>query len=330
MKRGYMNWDRELLPESALKQRRARLLQLLKEKDLDAIVVYGDVINADELVDCSNYGPYWCNCAAVITADGDYQLVTGHNARVNPWLMEMTGLPDEKIRPAGMKVPTKTAELLKSLIPGGTVGLIGKYTPADIGKALEKAGFNVRYLGNDSDKLLANRDQAYLATVRKGHALMEEALERALASTAEMSIKQSCACIEYELRNAGAMDVFISAGTEGGAFTLPEEKFADSWNLYVNVQYLGVWICFACPVGKNTDEYAVLNTRAEQLKPGTMPEDIEVHTTILSDSVRSLNHRADDLEEGQVFSLYHQSEQGAYTEKMYCMTVDGAQPIGKR
>ena len=48
MKRGYMNWDRALLPEPALLQRRDKLFRLLREKNLDALVVYGDVINADD------------------------------------------------------------------------------------------------------------------------------------------------------------------------------------------------------------------------------------------------------------------------------------------
>lgn len=330
MKRGYMNWDRALLPEPALLQRRDRLFRLLREKNLDALVVYGDVINADELVDCSNYGPYWCNCVAVLTAGGDYQLVTGHNARVNPWLQEMTGLPDEKIRPAGMKVPAKTAELLKELLPGGTVGLIGKYTPATMGRALADAGFAVCYLGADSDALLARRDQAYRDTVRKGHEMMEAALEGALAESQGMDIRQSCARIEYALRSAGAMDVVLYAGTGDGRFSLPQDQQADCWNLYINVQYLGVWLCFACPVGAAEAAYAALDQQAARLNPGVVPEGCGIHTSVLSDSISSLNQPGTRLAEGQVFSLYQTGGQGAYTEKMYCMTANGAIPLGKR
>lgn len=330
MKRGYMNWDQELLPESALYQRRDKLFRLLREKELDALVVYGDVINADELVDCSNYGPYWCNCAAVLTAKGDYQLVTGHNARVNPWLMEMTGLPDEKIRPAGMKVPAKTAELLKELLPGGTVGLVGKYTPAGMGKALADARFAVCYLGADSDELLAQRDQAYRDTVYKGHEIMEAALESGLSESQGMDIRQSCAKVEYALRSAGAMDVVLYAGTGGGSFTLPLEQQATCWNLYINVQYLGVWLCFACPVGASAASYDILDQQAAHLSPGIIPEGIGVHTSVLSDSISSLNQIGSSLAEGQIFSLFETTEQGAYTEKMYCMTANGALPLGKR
>lgn len=330
MKRGYMSWDRELLPEPILNQRRETLFRLLREKNLDALVVYGDVINADELVDCSNYGPYWCNCVAVLTPGGDYQLVTGHNARVNPWLMEMTGLPDEKIRPAGMKVPAKTAELLKELLPGGTVGLMGKYTPATMGKALTDAGFSLCYLGENSDAILARRDQAYRDTVQKGHEIMEAALEAALLDAQGMDIRQSCARVEYALRSAGAMDVVLYAGTGDGSFALPQDEKPDCWNLYVNVQYLGVWLCFACPVGAAEADYPALDQQAAQLKPGAIPEGCGVHTSVLSDSISSLNQQGTGLGEGQIFSLYQTSGQGAYTEKMYCMTAKGAIPLGKR
>ena len=55
-----------------------------------------------------------------------------------------------------------------------------------------------------------------------------------------------------------------------------------------------------------------------------------IHTSVLSDSISSLNQPGTRLAEGQVFSLYQTSGQGAYTEKMYCMTANGAIPLGKR
>lgn len=324
-----MCWDQTLLSAEALEGRRARLLSLMREEGLDALVVYGDVNNADELVDCSNYGPYWCNCAALLTAVGDYWLVTGHNARVNPWLHEMTGLPEEKIVPAGMKVADKTALQLKSLLPGGTVGLIGKYTPAALARAITEAGFALRYLGEAADALLDERDEAQHRTVEQGHALMEQAIGAALEGCAGESVKQCCAALEYAIRSAGAMDVVLLADT-GSGFMLPEETKAERWNLYANVQYLGAWLSFAFPMGGGQDLYDRLDERAAQLRPGPVPAEGMLHTRILSDSLSSLNREGEKLREGQFISLCARGEQGEYVQKMYRVTAQGALPLGTR
>ena len=74
MKRGYMDWNKELLPQSALDQRRQALRDEAKKADVKAVIVYGDVYSADELSYYVNYAPYWCNSASVITEDDVYNL----------------------------------------------------------------------------------------------------------------------------------------------------------------------------------------------------------------------------------------------------------------
>lgn len=223
MKRGYMDWDQALLPPQALEYRRATLARQLRREGLDAAVIYGGVNAADELIDFSNYGPYWCNTAAIITAGGRYHLVTGHNARVNPWICQITGVDESQITPAGMKVPQRTAEVLRTLLPqGGSVGLVGKYTLADSAAALRAAGFSVTSIDRFTSGLLDARDDAYRAVVDKGHRLMEDALLRVLDGAAGGgSVKQLCAEIEYALRSAGAMDVVLLASARGAGVLLP-------------------------------------------------------------------------------------------------------------
>ncbi|MBO5556132.1 MAG: hypothetical protein J5927_03015 [Oscillospiraceae bacterium] len=330
MKRGYMCWDQTLLSAAALERRRGRLISLMRDEALDALVIYGDVNNADELVDCSNYGPYWCNCAALLTAAGDYWLVTGHNARVNPWLQEMTGLPEERIVPAGMKVPEKAALQLNSLLSGGIVGLIGKYTPAVLARSITDKGFSLRYLGDFADALLDERDEAQHSTVEKGHALMEAAIQAALESCEGLSVKQCCAELEYAIRSAGAMDVVLLADT-GGGFAPPEEEKAQRWSLYANIQYLGAWLSFAFPMGGGAQAlYARLDERAGTLRPGPVPLAGKLHTRILSDSLSSLNREGENLREGQLISLCDQGDPGEYVQKMYRVTAQGAIPLGTR
>lgn len=91
MKRGYMDWNKELLPAGVLENRRRVLMETAVKAGADAVVIYGDVYSADELSFYVNYAPYWCNSAAVITAD-EFYMVTGHNNRVNPWISTLLSL----------------------------------------------------------------------------------------------------------------------------------------------------------------------------------------------------------------------------------------------
>ena len=333
MKRGYMNWDKELLPVETLKKRRESITSLIRRNNMDAALIYGDVINADELIEATNYGPYWCNTVAILTASGEYCLVTGHNARVNPWLSEMTGLPEEKLFPAGMKVPAKTAEVLKSLLPeGSSIGIIGKYTLANLESAVKKAGFLTSFICSETDEMLALRDDAYRNTVIKGHEIMELAINTAVKDSLGKTIKQICADIEYAVRKAGAMDVYLFAAENGCAFTIPTEVTAERWNIYLNIQYLGEWLTFAFPVieGRETD-YSVIDSIVSKLDQKALPNNVQIHNRVLSDSFSTLNDMADSsLPVGNVFSVCLHGEDGSYFEKMYVKTDNGAKELGKR
>ena len=119
MKRGYMDWVKELLPETALEKRRADILSAALGNGFDAVIIYGDVYDADELSWWCNYAPYWCNSALILDRNGSKALVTGHNYRVNPWISELTGFAQEELIPAGPRVPVKVAEYMTGLRPDG-------------------------------------------------------------------------------------------------------------------------------------------------------------------------------------------------------------------
>lgn len=43
MKRGYMDWNKQLLPREMVEERQKKFVQGFEEKNIDAAVVYGDV-----------------------------------------------------------------------------------------------------------------------------------------------------------------------------------------------------------------------------------------------------------------------------------------------
>lgn len=334
MKRGYMNWVKTLLPEEALNGRRAALAEYLKNNGIGAAIIFGDVYSADELIEYTNYGPYWYNCAAIVTANGDYRLVTGHNARVNAWLVEMTGVEESQITPAGKKVHVKCVDVLKTLVPEGSkILLTGKYSMYGSASALEKNGFTVIYSTEFTDAQMNNRDESYLAVVKQGYSIMEEAVEKALKGIdLSQPININCADIEYEIRKAGAMDVYIYVAECGKAFSLPAMAPAAKWNLYLNIQYLGNWIVMAIPVGSDASDLYVVMEKAVAEGQTSISDrfEVEVKTQVVSDQISSLNTNALSLKENQVVCIsVLDKETGRYAAKMFTLSEGKAIAFGK-
>lgn len=341
MKRGYMDWVQDILPEETLKSRRNILAKLAKERGLEAVVVYGDVYASDELSWFCNYAPYWCNSALIVTKDSEVTLVTGHNNRVNPWISSLTGLPEAQILPAGLRVPAKLAERLSVMFPeGGKIGTVGKYVMSDV--KLELAAKNFETVSVDSviAKEMSGYDRSFNKMEKKAYAILTEAVQAGvsfLGGKSAATKKEVCAEIEYAARKNSAMDVFLYTSDDGCSFRLPDNESSASgvWNLYVMVQYLGVWAACGLTVGADADAArAKLDKLAGALKPGAVPElkadgcRVLVRSNGAADMISSLGAFDGQLQEGGIVSVaLLDNASGSYFERMYEVCADGAKAL---
>lgn len=334
-----MDWNKELLPAKALEERRGTLMAIAKEQGIAAVIVYGDVYSSDELSYYMNYAPYWCNSAAVFTSDGDAYMVTGHNDRVNPWISELTGLPIEKLLASGFRVPQRLADSLKTKYPeGARIGLVGKYVLGAVEKKLTESGFEVIAMDDMVVPALNQADESYVKTVKKAMEIINGAVAEGISvmNTKDVSQKVVCAEIEYYARKNGAMDVILYTSEDGCAFSLPEAAEAGSgvWNVYVLMQYLGVWVSYGLTMGTDQrqaqDVREVLRKAAETIVPGKVIAaadgyKITVKSRMLSDTISSLNTVSEAVAENQVISIGALEEsKGGYTERMFLVTKQGA------
>ena len=342
MKRGYMDWIKDLLPEDVLKARCEALRAAMTAAGLDAVVVYGDVACADELMYLTNFGPYWVNATCVFTADGDSFFVVGLAPRVVPWINALTGCPTEKIYAAGPRVAVRLAQELKERFAGGgKIGYAGKYFPAVMENNLGEAGFTVSDFTGYFDSVLNKRDASYRNMQHKGALILKNALAEGLANVnlETASQKEVCAEIEYAARKTGALDIILLTSENGDDFALSsgERPAKGKWNLYILMQYLGEWLVYAQPFGSDTGELSsALDRAAGSLKPGraalsyaALPEvewlDVKLKTKILSDQSSSLNQNAEELLPDQIVSISARNKKaGLYAEKMYLITDGNA------
>lgn len=350
MKRGYMDWDKSLLPLPALETRRSLLMEKAAENGALAVVIYGDVYSADEFSYYVNYAPYWCNSAAALTEEEIY-MVTGHNNRVNPWISALTGLGEESLLASGFKVPARTAQSLKERFPeGGRIGIMGRYVMAEVIKELENQGFEAVVMDESVSRLLETGDGPYQETAAKAAGILREAFE---AGDREYGTggtsKTTAAEIEYSARKNGAMDIVIYVSYKGQEFGLPEiqEDAGGRWIVYALMQYLGVWVSYGKTFGCDISEAkAQVKLSAGKLFPGVCPQkdldggaaghcgdtgdrqmpgyDIEVKR-ITSDAVSGLNPELREMGERQVVAISAWEEsRGVYFEDMFLVTDKGA------
>lgn len=342
MKRGYMDWKQDLLPEDALKLRQKEFISGFQEKNIDAAVIYADVASADEMQYLTNLGPYWSNASALFFKDGRVRLVTGLSARVNPWITKITGIDGSDITSAGPNLSTKIAEVLKEQLGDtGVIGLTGQYFPQKIVEALEKAGFKTVAYQKPRDEQLVLRDDAYLNTVKEGIDLMKKAITEVLENPEinNMTRKRVAAEIEYACRKAGAMDILILNGDENLIFNQPQELLANEtpWTLYVLVQYLGEWIVLARNMNKQyskqaeaaRDKAALKLTPGEkQLKWDKDGYSFAICTKILSDHLSWQGPQSAVLVEKQIVSLMvKDKKRGIFLEDMYQVSAEGGQHL---
>lgn len=340
MKRGYMDWNKQLLPREMVEERQKKFVQGFEEKNIDAAVVYGDVAQADEMQYLTNLGPYWANDAAIFFKDGNVLMVTGHSARVNPWVSMITGMEMSKIIAAGPRINAKVAAVLKEhLSEGAAIGLTGKYFPQPMATAIKEAGFETVVYQDTINEQLKERDTSYVATIKQGVKLMNEAIGKVLQNpaTKTMTRKRLAADVEYACRTAGAMDMMILNGDEKLVFGQPQEitDNENPWTLYAQIQYLGEWIVVARNMkeGYSKGALAARDKAAASLKPGAKKlvwkEDgysFKISTKVLSDHITSIEAVDRVLKDNQIVSLAvtHESK-GIYVEDMYLVTAKGGE-----
>lgn len=332
MKRGYMDWDKDLLPLSALEQRRRRLLESAEKLGAEAVIIYGDVYSADELSYYVNYAPYWCNSAAVLTRD-DLYMVTGHNNRVNPWISTLTGMDQEKLLASGFKVPERTAQSLKERFPeGGKIGMIGKYAMAAMADALASEGFELVIMNAEEAGLFWPVDEAYRKTAAKAAGILRQAFACGREDYANGGTSKTVTAeIEYSARKNGAMDIVLYVSYEGRAFGLPEVHgdANGKWSVCALMQYLGVWVKMTETFGTDlTVLRKELDKAAQKLVPGELRTDVETDvlvSRVLSDVVSDLNGKVEKLNEGQVISVeIYDAKHDSFCGDMYQVREKGA------
>jgi Xaa-Pro aminopeptidase len=314
MKRGYMERNNALVPDELLASRRKKLIERFETFGVDAVVVYGDVADADELHYFVNLAPYWGSATGIIGKDGALALVTGMTARVNFWVSMMSGVDKAAINGAGPNVNNALVKYLREQLPhGAAIGIVGDYFPGDMLDAVEAGGFTGVWMTDAAREITAAQDAGFKETLLRGIGLMSGAVAKSLEAAAGRTMQDIAADVEYACRSAGAMDTVLLAGDAGlNFFKAPDRVSPEAWTLFVLLQYLGEWMVItrSSDPALNKEAFAIRDAYLRELCPGKRAAvsgekdwRIEVCPLVRSDHLKYQAEGDLPLAPGQIISL---------------------------
>lgn len=340
MKRGYMAWNKELLTPEAMKGRRAKLAELMREKNLSCVVVYGDVSTADELQYLTNLHPYWFHATAIFSRDGCFKFVTGLTNRVNPWICQLTGVTEDRITGASYRILDVAAQTASETAQGGKVGYAGRYTPYALVRKITDTGCEAVCIQDSIDEIMSAQDSGYIETVKEGAEILSKAFGTVIGrhDRSETGL-QAAADLEYECRKGRCMDFIIMEAGKPLIFQSPgmSRDKNEPWTFLVYMQYLGQWVAAARNMNPDISDEALekaLAAAASGLKPGSRVGarrdgriEVRYNTNLRSDYMIWAEGEEFECCDSQIVLLTAEDpESGLFRQDMYAMTPEG----GKR
>ena len=235
MKRGWITWDKAVIPPAAFEARLAVARAHLATHDLSALVVYSDVWKSNQGRYFSNFMPYWNRALIVIPRDGAPVLLCALSPRVYPWIKSVTIF--EEIKPS----PNLTQQLLAMCGEKGwkRIGVLDlPQLPYDLQlpDAVDVPWRAVRP-APDEFEVSMHREAAKLA-----RAILESEMPGGAGSIDHEFVGR----LERKFRREGAEDLVILV-TNGKTAPLPPAgaTLGNSFSASVALEYRGHWVKIA-------------------------------------------------------------------------------------
>jgi hypothetical protein len=235
MKRGWITWDKAVVPPAAFEARLDVARAHLAAHDLAALAVYSDVWKSNQGRYFSNFMPYWNRALIVIPRDGAPVLLCALSPRVYPWIKSVTIF--EEIKPS----PNLAQQLLAMCGEKGwkRIGVLDlPQLPYDLSVP---DAVDVPW-----NAVHPAPDEFEIAMYRQAAKLTREILASEMPAGADSIDHEFVGRLELKYRRAGAEDLVILV-TNGKAAPLPPTgtKLGGSFSASVALEYRGHWVKIA-------------------------------------------------------------------------------------
>jgi Xaa-Pro aminopeptidase len=246
LKRGCSTWDPKQVPQAEFESRLDGARKAMAQRDLDALVIYGDNYSFADLCYLTNYFPKVRGGIAVVARDGAPSVLLNIGSRDIPFAKTLTWVDDIR---ASNQVGAAGAELLKEKgFAKARIGLVdsGQGFPLPQLEEMKRALPDVRWTNEDALfepmrlKKSAQERNAMRAAGRVLDGIWHDAQKVIEPGRKEYAI---VADIDRLARDAGAEDIRILAGEK----RLQPPSFNRSaglgthWAVYLAVQHERYW-----------------------------------------------------------------------------------------
>lgn len=247
LKRGCSTWDKEQMPQAEFESRLEAVRREMAQRQLDALVIYGDNYAFGDLCYLTNYFPKVRGGIGIVPLQGPLSLLLNIGSRDVPFAKSLSWIEDVR---ASNQVGRDGAALLKEK----------GFARAKVGLMDSGQGFPVPQLEEMKDALPEvewEASHAMLQPMRRKKSAREVAALRAAGRALKEICENARAFIqqgrqEYEViadidraaRNKGVEDIRIMAGEK--RLRPPSSKndagIGDHWAVYLAIQHERYWV----------------------------------------------------------------------------------------
>lgn len=319
MKNGVFDWSRQEIPNSEIQKRIETLQDKMDEKNLDALIVFGDVNEAGAVSYFSNFAPYYFSTALVLLQTGKGLMTTAMAQRSKPWIQSTSLIQDIRFQGNYGK---GCSDVLKEIgLKHNRVGIVElDLFPYTAFVDLKKEFPQVEFIDETKmvNELRFQRSPIEMNLIRRAGQIAYESLESVVRNWNFQKECEVSAEIERQARYRRCEDVFVHVASHADGLRwlhLPkEQKIEKEILVEVMVQYKNYWADIGRTVIPTKADSSLLNLKGRteeiyfktirNLKPGVKLSDI-------FDKIKKEENKNTKIFSSIGFGLYVESMQRA-------------------
>ncbi len=239
MKRGLITWDKSEIPTAAFERRVDGVRRVLRERDLQALVIYSDMWRSNEARFFSNFMPYFNRGLLILPCDFPPTLLCGLSPRVYGWIRSFTTVED--IRPAGnFAKPLFDIAAERNWTRVGVLDV--ERLPHDIYTAIRTGQLGLVDVEPET-VLSPAEDETEIAVRQKAGGIAAQILEEEIVNGVGLTDYVFVGNLERRLRRSGAEDLIVLV-TNGQTVPRPPTgtTLEENFSVSVAIEYRGHWV----------------------------------------------------------------------------------------
>lgn len=317
MKNGLIKWDHEEVPDQEIRRRIETVRKTMDEKQLDAILLFGDVNEAGAVSYFSNLSPYYFSTVLVLPRVGEGMMTTAMAQRSKSWIQSNSLIQDIRFQRDYGK---GCSEVLKEIgLKYNKVGIVEfDLFPYTAFLNLKKEFPDVEFVDvtEIANEMRMERSPVEINLVRHAGQIACESLEHVIKNWHFQKECELAAEIERQARYRRCEDVFVHIASNADKVRwlhLPtDRKLEKEIIVEVMVQYSNYWANIGrCIIPKHLDKSLLyLKDKAELIYTKTA-NNLKARGKVkdIFEEIRTENDHAIKIFSNIGFGIYMESMQ---------------------